>query len=96
MDELSIDAAYEAAAAVARTVVSSEVSPYAGGTKIWKEIVERLEPPIPDDLWSFKSNASAIEDCRWNEEQTGVSHNELIAECEKEIVAIPTPCNHLR
>lgn len=55
-----LDAAYERARALARRIVAGAVSPYEGATTIWKEVVDRLGPPVPDDLWPFKSNASAI------------------------------------
>jgi hypothetical protein len=50
---------------------------------IWKEILERLNQKIPDDLWPFKSNASAIEDCIADTEECGSDHTKTMQYCEK-------------
>lgn len=54
--------------------------------KIWKEVIDKLGSRCPDDLWPFKSNASAIEDIKWNAEQGGDSNESIIRQCEQEIL----------
>ncbi len=86
MEEINKDDAYSLARAIAREIVSGEISEYAGGLRIWKEVIDKLGPKSPDDLWSFKSNASAIEDIKWNAEQGGNRNEKLIRQCEQEIM----------
>jgi hypothetical protein len=78
--------ARSAARLVARRIVRGEVEAYAGATTIWKQILDALEGPIPDDLWPFKSAASAIEDCLWDAQDSGADHDLPIARCREEIV----------
>jgi hypothetical protein len=87
MDEISRDDAYSLARVIAEKIVSGEISEFAGGMRIWKEVIDRLRSACPDDLWPFKSNASAIEDIRWNAGQGGDPGEELIRQCENEIMA---------
>ncbi len=86
MKKITIDNARILAKAIARQIVTKEITEYAGGMKIWKEVIDNLEGECPDDLWPFKSNASAIEDCKWYTEQGGVNMDKLIHQCEKEIM----------
>lgn len=86
MEEINSDNAYSRARALAREIVSGEISEYAGGMRIWKEVIDKLGARCPDDLWPFKSNASAIEDIKWNAEQGGNKNEELIRQCEREIM----------
>lgn len=87
MEKISSDDAYSLAKTVAKRIVSGELSEYAGGMKIWKDVIDKLGSKCPDDLWPFKSNASAIEDIKWNAEQGGNSNEKLIRQCEQEIMA---------
>jgi hypothetical protein len=50
---------------IAQLIYAGEIDAYDGAMKIWKEILDKLDERIPDDLWIFKSNASAIEDMLW-------------------------------
>ena len=86
MEQISRDAAYSLARAIARGIVSGELSEYEGGMKIWKEVINKLGAKCPDGLWPFKSNASAIEDIKWNAEQGGDRNESLIRRCEQEIL----------
>jgi hypothetical protein len=86
MDELSRDEAYSLARTIAGRIVSGEISEYAGGIRIWKEVVDKLGTNCPDDLWPFKSNASAIEDITWNAGQGGERFEKLHRQCEQEIM----------
>ena len=86
MDEISRDDAYTLARTTAKRIVSGGLSEYEGGMKIWKEVIDRLGSRCPDDLWPFKSNASAIEDIKWNAEQGGTRNENLIRQCEQEIL----------
>lgn len=86
MEEISRDDAYSLARAIAKRIVSGELSEYEGGMKIWKEVIDKLGSRCPDDLWPFKSNASAIEDIKWNAEQGGDSNESIIRQCEQEIL----------
>lgn len=86
MEALSRDDAYSLAIATAKRIVSGELSEYEGGIKIWKEVIDKLGSRCPDDLWPFKSNASAIEDIKWNTEQGGNRNESLICQCEQEIL----------
>lgn len=79
------NAAITAATQVAKDILSEAVSPYDGATYCWKVIFRNLDR-VPDELWAFKSNASAIEDCYADAEQFGSNHEVLIATCTKEIV----------
>ena len=87
MQTLKLDDAYIQATNIAEKIISGEVSVYLGSMQIWKEIIDNLQVPCPDDLWPFKSNASAIEDIKWNAEQGGQSNEALITECEQEIIS---------
>ena len=71
---------------IAKQIVSGDIDAYDGAMKIWKEILNNIDEHIPDDLWPFKSNASAIEDCLWNAQDSGSNHDELFAQCKKEIL----------
>lgn len=85
MEEINKDDAYTLAIAIAKDIVSGEISEYEGGLRIWKEVIDKLGVKCPDDLWPFKSNASAIADIKWNAEQGGNKNEELIRQCEQEI-----------
>ena len=80
-----LDQANETAKVIARQIVSDEIAAYDGAMRIWKEVLDQLEVPIPDALWPFKSNASAIEDCLFNTRDAGSNHDDLIARCQDEI-----------
>ena len=71
---------------IAAGIASGEVDPYEGALRVWKEVLDKLDGRIPDDLWSFKSNASAIEDCLWHAQDTGANHDLLINQCRDEIM----------
>lgn len=71
---------------IAKRIVSGELSEYEGGMTIWKEVIDKFGSRCPDDLWPFKSNASAIEDIKWNAEQGGNGNESLILQCEQEIL----------
>jgi hypothetical protein len=86
MEELSQEDAYSLARVIAMKIMSGEISEYAGGMRIWKEVINKLGSRCPDDLWPFKSNASAIEDSIWNAEQGGSKNEKLIRQCEQEIM----------
>ena len=87
MEEISRYDAYTLARTTAQRIVSGELSEYEGGMKIWKEVIDKLSSKCPNDLWPFKSNASAIEDIKWNAEQGGDGNKNLICQCEQEILA---------
>lgn len=70
---------------IAKQIVAGKISPYEGSMKIWKEVLDFIEP-IPDELWPFKSNASLIEDCIVDKEIDGSDHADLIANATKEIM----------
>ena len=76
--------------AIAARIVSGELDPYDGAMTIWKTILETLPDPIPDDLWPFKSCASAIEDYVWNFEQGGANADAEIIREKEEIVRAAT------
>jgi hypothetical protein len=78
--------ARNAARQIATGIASGDVDPYEGAMRIWKEVLDQLDGRIPDDLWSFKSNASAIEDCLWHAGDTGSNHDVLVNQCRDEIV----------
>lgn len=86
MREISTDHAYALAKDTAKRIVSGELSEYDGAMIIWKEVIDKLGSRCPDDLWPFKSNASAIEDIKWNDEQSGNRNESLIRRCEQEIL----------
>ena len=86
MEKISINDAFSLARVIAESIVSGEISEYEGGMKIWKEVIDKLGSKCPDDLWPFKSNASAIEDIKWNAEQGGNKNEMLIRQCEQEIM----------
>lgn len=86
-DHLSETDGYALARTIAHGIVSGERSEFEGGMAIWKEVIDKIGPRCPDDLWPFKSNASAIEDIKWNAEQGGEGNERLIRQCEQEIIA---------
>jgi len=71
---------------IAEQIFRGTIDPYDGAMKIWKQILDNLEERIPDDLWVFKSNASAIEDCLWNVQDGGSNNNSLIIQCKNELI----------
>lgn len=72
---------------IAARIVIGEISAYRGAMAIWKEVVDHCGGEVPGCALAFKSNASAIEDIRWNAEQDGGSENsDLIRQCEAEIM----------
>ncbi|NJN63906.1 MAG: hypothetical protein HC882_02860 [Acidobacteria bacterium] len=83
---MKLAAARLAAREIAEGIVEGRVDPFDGATIIWKRLLEDLDEPIPDDLWPFKSNASAIEDCIFEAERSGSNYDALIARCRQEIV----------
>lgn len=87
MERIDDTEARRRASAIARGIACGEISEYAGAMRIWKEIIDRMGPRCPDDLWPFKSNASAIEDILWNAGQGGSPNASLILQCEREIMA---------
>lgn len=78
--------AYPKAIEISKSIISGDLDPYEGAMKVWKEILDYLEERIPEDLWSFKSNASAIEDIIWNFENGGEENKKLIKSCKMEVV----------
>lgn len=86
-ERIAIDNALCRARTIAASIVAGEISAYAGGMQLWKEVIDRLEQRCPDILWPFKANASAIEDTLWNAGNGGRENPELIARCEQEIIA---------
>ncbi len=86
MTGISTHEAYERAREIAGAIVSGEVSAFAGAMTIWREVIDHLGPTCPDDLWPFKSNASAIEDAEWNAREGGARADQLILRCEHEIM----------
>ena len=86
MEKINRDDVYTLAKTTAQRIVSGELSEYEGGMKIWKEVIDKLGTKCPDDLWQFKSSASAIEDIKWNAEQGGDGNENLIRQCEQEIL----------
>lgn len=84
MDNIAPD---DAARLIAQQILKGEIPAYDGAMRIWKEVLDRLESRIPDELWPFKSNASAIEDCLWDMQDSGADHSALIATCQEEIMA---------
>ncbi len=58
--------ARDAAKEIARRIVSGDLDPYGGAMQIWKDVLDPAFDPmrdhVPDDLWKFKSLASAIQD----------------------------------
>ena len=83
---MTIAEARAQASRIARDICSGDIDAYDGAMTIWKDTIEKLDARIPDDLWPFKANASAIEDCLWNAEETGSNHDATIAQCREEIV----------
>lgn len=83
---MDLQMAYIETQKISEKILSQDLSAYEGAMKIWKDILERLEQNIPDDLWSFKSNASAIQDCIADTEECGSNHTRTIQHCEKEII----------
>ncbi len=87
MDRIDEGEARLRASVIAREIASGGIAEFAGAMRIWKEVIDRMGPKCPEDLWPFKSNASAIEDIRWNAGQGGSPNTELIRQCEREIMA---------
>ncbi len=83
---MRISEANSRSALIAEKIVSGDLDPYDGAMMIWKQIVEHLHGPTPDDLWVFKSCASAIEDYLWNAENGGADHESQIYHEKEEIV----------
>lgn len=81
--------AIDRATAIAKRIASGALEPYEGATMIWKQILVHLEH-IPDELWPFKSCASAIEDCLWNAQESSSCHDVLIADQKREIMQAAT------
>ncbi len=65
---------------IARSILLGDIPEYEGAMKIWKEIIDHLES-VPDELWTFKSVASTIEDYM----EFSTYSAELKAQCEDEI-----------
>lgn len=86
-DHISEADGYALARTIAHRIVSGELAEFEGGMAIWKEVIEKIGTGCPDDLWPFKSNASAIEDIKWNAEQGGERNERLVRQCEQEIFA---------
>lgn len=80
------EAAIELSREVAREIVSGATDEYEGAMRIWKEILDFVDP-VPETLWVFKSSASAIEDCLIDTEEHGGDHAEFIAKCRNDIRA---------
>lgn len=87
MEQISRDNTYSLARSIAKRIVSRELSEYEGAMKIWKQIIDKLDSRCPNALWPVKSNASAIEDIKWNAAQGGASNDTLIQQCEQAIIA---------
>lgn len=83
---MNISEARQEATIVGKLIVSGNTDTYDGAMKIWKEVLDNLDGPIPDDLWPFKSNASAIEDILWNEQDCGSKNDACVAQCRSEIL----------
>ena len=79
------DAAIVAAKHIAQSILDGTTSPYDGATYCWK-VIRRDFDRVPSELWAFRSNASAIEDCYADSEQFGTNHQVLIAQCTEEIL----------
>lgn len=71
---------------MADAIVKGELSEYKGAMKIWKEVLVFMKE-IPDDLWVFKSEASAIESCLTDFEEHGGNHTETINESKAKIMS---------
>lgn len=71
---------------VAESIVKGELSEYEGAMKIWKEVLDAMEP-IPDDLWVFKSEASLIESCMTDFEEHGSDHTDMINQSKANIMS---------
>jgi hypothetical protein len=83
------DEARQESVEIAQRIIDGSLDPYLGALMIWKEIINKLDDPLrpPEDLFAFKSNASAIEDIKWNWEEDGGRPNlELEESCRKEIL----------
>ncbi|MGD9172062.1 MAG: hypothetical protein PVI97_18745 [Candidatus Thiodiazotropha sp.] len=75
---------------IAAEILSGTKSPYEGAMYIWKNII-RNSNDIPDELWPFKSNASAIEDALSHVKSyvgggDPSEYVDLIQACESEIL----------
>ncbi len=70
---------------IAERIISGDMEPYDGAMMIWKQIVNNLDR-IPDELWPFKSCASAIEDYIWNAQDSGSIHDAEIANEKRKII----------
>ena len=83
---MKVSQAIEAAKIIAMQIVNAEISAYDGAKHIWKEILDKLEVRIPDALWPFKSNASAIEDYLFNAQDGESNFDVQIADCKNKII----------
>jgi hypothetical protein len=83
---MNISEARQEAAIIVKLIVSGNADAYDGAMTIWKEVLDKLDGPIPDDLWPFKSNASAIEDILWNEQDCGSRNDASVARCKSDIL----------
>lgn len=78
--------ALEKSRLIAKQIVSDEIDAFDGAMRIWKEVLNQLDSRIPDALWPFKSNASAIEDYLFNAQDSGSNHAIQIAQCKAQII----------
>ncbi len=85
MRSLTLTEALEKTKVIAVKIASEELDAYDGALLIWKQILDKMDARIPDILWTFKSNASAIEDYLWNAQDSASSCESQIAQCKKDI-----------
>jgi hypothetical protein len=78
--------AREAARLIASRIGTGDIDPYDGAMRIWKDVLDKIDTRIPDDLWPFKANASAIEDCLWSASEARSDYGTVMARCREEIV----------
>ncbi len=78
--------AIEKSRLIAKQIASEEIDAFDGAMRIWKEVLNHLDGRIPDALWPFKSNASAIEDYVFNAQDSGANHDAQIMQCKARIV----------
>ena len=72
------------ARAIAAQIIAGTLSEEEGAARIWHEVVDVLNGPVPDALWVFKAGASALEDFAFNEGEGGKAHADArAAEREK-------------
>jgi hypothetical protein len=84
------EAAISLSKKIAIEILSGAITPYRGAMFIWKNIINHIKD-IPDALWSFKSNASAIEDVlshvkNYVDVGDGSDYDKLIQASEEEIL----------